>query len=142
MLVLSRRPEEKILLPTVPAIIKVISSQTGLVRLGIEAPSHVPILREELTRKEHAGPGSSPTPPSREASAEHSADQTPSLRHLLRNRLNNLTLGLTLLRVQLAQSEPVGRTLDGLEVELQALRHHVASGDIAETVENPTLVGS
>src|SRR5262245_42419647 len=48
MLVLSRRPDEKILLPSVPALIKVISSQAGLVRLGIEAPSHVPILREEL----------------------------------------------------------------------------------------------
>src|SRR5215218_3498279 len=44
--------DEKILLPTVPAIIKVISAQAGLVRLGIEAPAHVPILREELTRND------------------------------------------------------------------------------------------
>ena len=50
MLVLSRRPDEKILLPTVPAVIKVISSQAGLVRLGIEAPAHVPIVRAELCR--------------------------------------------------------------------------------------------
>jgi len=141
MLVLSRRPEEKVLLPTVPAIIKVISAQTGLVRLGIEAPSQVPILREELTHKEHAGRRSPPASQSVVASAEHRADQTPSLRHLVRNRLNNLTLGLTLLRMQLAQSEPVGRTLDGLEVEVRALRQHVASGDLAETVDNPTLVG-
>ena len=56
MLVLSRRPDEKILLPSVPVVIKVISSQAGLTRLGIQAPSHVPILREELCSDGWAGP--------------------------------------------------------------------------------------
>ena len=54
MLVLSRRPDEKILLPTIPAVIKIISTQTGLARIGIEAPAHVPILREELCQGEWA----------------------------------------------------------------------------------------
>ena len=48
MLVLSRRPEEKIVLPTVPAVIKVVSAQAGVVRLGIEAPAEVMVYREEL----------------------------------------------------------------------------------------------
>ena len=56
MLVLSRSPDEKILLPSVPVVIKVISSQAGLTRLGIQAPSHVPILREELCSDGWAGP--------------------------------------------------------------------------------------
>ena len=56
MLVLSRRHDEEIILPTVPAVIKVISSQAGLVRLGIEAPADVPILRAELT-SEQPSPG-------------------------------------------------------------------------------------
>jgi len=121
MLVLSRRPDEKIVLPTVPAVIKVISSQAGLVRLGIEAPSHVPILREELTRGERGLPlsaGSSPPPDG----------SVPGLRHFVRNRLNNLTLGLTLLRMHLTDNDPlVRKTLDGIEEELQALRRQVAS---------------
>ena len=127
MLVLSRRLDEKILLPTVPAIIKVITAQAGLVRLGIEAPSHVPILREELTRNDKH-PGLPPVPEDVDPAA-------PDLRHAVRNRLNNLILGLTLLRMQLADCDPaVRKTLDGLEEELQALRRQVmsASADGAE----------
>src|SRR5947199_7385594 len=103
MLVLSRRPDESILLPSVPAIIKVISSQAGVVRLGIEAPAHVPILREELTRQDRPLPSAT--------------DEKPTnVRHTLRNRLHNLILGLSLLRMQLSDSNPVVRkTLDGME---------------------------
>jgi carbon storage regulator CsrA len=121
MLVLSRRPDEKILLPSVPAVIKVISSQAGLVRLGIEAPSHIPILREELCRNDRARalPGIPPGPD--EAPA-------PGSRHAVRNHLNNLILGLTLLRMHLADCDPeVRKTLDGIEEELQALRGHVTA---------------
>jgi carbon storage regulator CsrA len=126
MLVLSRRPEEKILLPTVPAIIKVISSQAGLVRLGIEAPAHVPILREELALHDR------PAPAAAASSEEKSA---LGVRHVVRNRLNNLILGVTLLRMQLVEADPVvRRTLDGLEEELDALRRQVASQDPGEVV--------
>jgi carbon storage regulator CsrA len=120
MLVLSRRPDEKVLLPTVPAIIKVISSAAGLARLGIEAPSHVPILREELYR---SGPGVEPV-----AAAGPAAGHVPNLCHFVRDRLNNLILGLTLLRMSLVECDPsVRRTLDGMEEELQALRLAVAA---------------
>jgi carbon storage regulator CsrA len=122
MLVLSRRPDEKILLPTVPAILKVISSQAGLVRIGIKAPPHVPILREELCRGERAlslsgaVEGNDILPPS------------PDLRCLVRNCLNNLVLGLTLLQMHLVDCHPaVRQTLEGMEKELQALHHHLAA---------------
>jgi carbon storage regulator CsrA len=112
MLVLSRRPEEKIVLPTIPAVIKVISAQSNLVRLGIEAPSHVTILREELC--EGAPPEGA----------------NAGRRHALRNSLNNLALGLTLLRLQLREAGPaVQQTLDGLERELGALRSSVGAGE-------------
>jgi carbon storage regulator CsrA len=110
MLVLSRRPNEKIYLPTIPAVIQVISSQPNLVRLGIEAPDDVPILREEL-----CGAEGTPAVPA-------------GARHLLRNRLNNMILGMALLRLQLGEvTDPaVGKTLAGLEEELQALSRSVA----------------
>ena len=123
MLVLSRRPEEQILLPTVPALIKIISSNASLVRLGFEAPTDVPILREELTRD-------------RSLSLASSEDESgsPPARHSLRNRLNNLTLGVMKLRVQLADCDPVVReTLADIEAELQALRRAVR-GSSRETV--------
>ena len=122
MLVLSRRPDEKVVLPTVPAVIKVISSQAGLVRLGIEAPSHVTILREELTHPEK-GPGRRPAAP------EAAVEAATGLCHAARNRLNNLILGLTLLRMELADCDPVVRkTLAGIEEEVQALRRLLMAG--------------
>jgi carbon storage regulator len=119
MLVLSRRPDEKIVLPSVPAVIKVISSHAGVVRLGIEAPPHVPILREELCRADRPARTAPP-------STEPADPANPG--HAFRNRLNNLILGLTLLRMQLADCDPVVRnTLDGIEEELQALRRQVTT---------------
>jgi sRNA-binding carbon storage regulator CsrA len=117
MLVLSRRPDEKILLPTVPAVIKVISSGAGLTRLGIEAPTHVPILRAELCRQDRppVDPGAAGAP-------------GPNLSHFVRDRINNLVLGLTLLRISLVECDPaVRKTLAGMEEELQALRLAVAA---------------
>ena len=69
MLVLSRRPDEKILLPTVPVLVKVISANAGLVRLGFDAPADVPILREELTH----GDARPPEEPAEAADASASA---------------------------------------------------------------------
>ena len=109
MLVLSRRPDEKILLPTVPVLIKVISSNTGLVRLGFDAPADVPILREELTH----GEGGTPVDPEETAQS-------------LRQRIGSLTLAVTLLRIQLKDCDLlVRKTLDRLEEEIQGLRRTV-----------------
>ena len=117
MLVLSRRPDEKILLPTVPALIKVISSNGGLVRLGFEAPVDVPILREELARGERR------SPPSANDDCETGLEPD---RNKVRGRLNDLTLDLTLLRMELSNCDPVIRqTLDDIDRDLQTLRRAV-----------------
>jgi len=129
MLVLSRRPDEKVVMPSVPAIIKVISSQAGLVRLGFEAPAHVSILREELCRNNRPLPAG---PATAEAASTN-------LRQVVRNGLHNFTLGLALLRLQLGDCDPVVRqTLDGLEEEVQALRRQITSNG-SDAV--PLLVG-
>jgi carbon storage regulator len=51
VLVLTRRPQEKILLPGLGITIEVIAIQPGVVRLGIDAPAEVTILREELAAR-------------------------------------------------------------------------------------------
>jgi carbon storage regulator CsrA len=48
MLVLSRRVGERIFFPSLGAYVQVLAVNGGTVRLGIEAPSEVPVLREEL----------------------------------------------------------------------------------------------
>jgi carbon storage regulator len=48
MLVLSRRLNEKVVLPNLDVTITVVAIKGGTVRIGIEAPPDVRIVREEL----------------------------------------------------------------------------------------------
>lgn len=59
MLVLSRKVNEKIVIDG-GIVITVVKVEGGQVRLGIEAPSHVKVYREELLAKQAAARGASP----------------------------------------------------------------------------------
>ena len=48
MLVLSRRLNEKIVLPGLNLTIQVVAIKPGVVRIGIQAPPDIPIMRDEL----------------------------------------------------------------------------------------------
>ena len=54
MLVLSRRVGERIFFPSICAYVKVLSVKGGKVRLSIEAPPGIRILREELQEPRHS----------------------------------------------------------------------------------------
>jgi carbon storage regulator CsrA len=77
MLVLSRRPNQDIVFPNTGIRIRVLRLQGNVVRIGIEAPPDVQILRQEIA------PADGQPAPAR-----------PALSHALRNRLNKVTLGL------------------------------------------------
>jgi carbon storage regulator CsrA len=66
VLVLSRRLNEKIVLPDLGITVQVVALQGNTVRLAIEAPPEVKIAREELLHKPHpsARPGSRRATPS------------------------------------------------------------------------------
>lgn len=75
MLVLSRRLNEKLLIPCIRTVIQVLSIQGGQVRLGVDAPSEVAVFREEIyqrTRPPVATPPSNST-----SSAAHCATDSP-----------------------------------------------------------------
>ena len=119
MLVLSRRPGEKILFPSLGVSVEVLRSKGAVVRLGIEAPTEIPIIRGEIAENEE---------PTIEASRSPSAVQ----RHDLRNQLNQLTLKLELLRMQLEAgmaSEP-DETLSKAISDLSALERRIGDRQV------------
>jgi carbon storage regulator CsrA len=48
MLVLTRRPNESIVIPALGVTVRVLAVRGGRVRLGVEAPREVVVLRGEL----------------------------------------------------------------------------------------------
>src|SRR5437763_1285193 len=91
MLVLSRRLNEKLLIPCIRTAVQVLSIQGGQVRLGVEAPSEVAVFREEIYQGDPEG----------EAPAGRAPAVPARLRAALRNRLAGLALGLDRVHVQL-----------------------------------------
>lgn len=54
MLVLSRKKNQKIVLPTIGTTIEVLEIKGNNVRIGIIAPKEIPVVREELGRRMEA----------------------------------------------------------------------------------------
>jgi carbon storage regulator CsrA len=121
MLVLSRKDNEKILFPNLGITVEVIRAVKGKVRIGIEAPDDVPVLRYEIASPEQVAEVQA-----RLESRAHSAS------HALRNRLHTVALGLHLLQKQLDRSmhDDAERTLEQILAEFRGLDEQLAaSGD-------------
>jgi carbon storage regulator CsrA len=128
MLVLSRRPNEKILFPNLGITVQVLRSNGNVTRLGIEAPQDVRIIREEISDQQP--PTAMPERPMHAPSSE--------LRHAIRNRLNTAVLGLHLLHRKLEMGQlqdteaavmKVIHELQGLDSEMGPLIQSPAEND-------------
>ncbi len=87
MLVLSRRLLERVLFPTLGVAVQVLQIKGNTVRLGVDAPEDVEVLRQELAGKRPPAP----------------AESRPAVReavHRLCNRLSKVRLGLHLFERQ------------------------------------------
>jgi carbon storage regulator CsrA len=93
MLVLSRKPKETIVFPNLGIKLEIVRIAGGKVRVGIDAPLDVAVLRGELCKRIGAEPDSA-------KSESGAAEKSPE--HHLRNRLHTARLGLKLLEKQLA----------------------------------------
>lgn len=120
MLVLSRRLRESIRFPGFDTSVQVVGIKGGVVRLGIEAPPRVAILREEIPdRGAIWGPLEAGAP---------SMEREPSL--VMRQGLKTASMALGLARFQLrtGQTQELEATLDKIHVEIQRLRQHLDGG--------------
>jgi len=116
MLVLSRRLYEKILFPGFDTSVQVVGIKPGQVRLGIEAPEEVRVLREEVPdRVAEWGPAPEP---------EFSEGPPALIRlnQLLKKRLEIARRGLSEVRAHLRAGRDAGETLAHLEEDLQSLQ--------------------
>lgn len=131
MLVLSRRPGQKVLFPSLGISIEVLRSRGSIARLGIEAPDDVAVLREEVLEKS-----------ARVDSVETStlSPTARELRHAWRNKLNQLMLKLELLQGQLDVGQAIDpeRKLNEVFSELTDLEH--STTDDQERHSSPSVL--
>jgi carbon storage regulator CsrA len=118
MLVLSRRLQEKVLLPTIQTTIQVLAIKPGVVRLGIDAPGDVLILREEI--QDRAAEWGEPA-------ARPASQKLRQLQRMIDNRLTIGRAGLEVVRQQLqaglvAEAQNVVAKIDD---ELQMLQERL-----------------
>jgi carbon storage regulator CsrA len=123
MLVLSRRLNEKIVLPGIKTAVQVVSIRPGSVRLGIEAPPEVVVLREELQNR--TAQWGAPVPDGLDGSAE---TKLQKLTELLRKRLKVTAAGLAALQEQLQAGlvDEAQAILAEIGDDLHLLEHRVA----------------
>jgi carbon storage regulator CsrA len=133
MLVLSRRRNEKVLFPTIDTAVRVVSIKGGTVRLAIEAPPEIPILRAELQNRAAELGGSRPP-------ANPAESPLQELRHLLRNRLSVTTVGLGVLRkqAQAGLNAEMERTITKIEEDMQLLRQRLEAEAAAPAPAPPS----
>jgi len=119
MLVVSRRPKEKIVFPNIQTEIEVLGMKNGQVRLGIEAPPEIVVVREELTEPAKGDHGKN-----LEGQEQAEPDALREFRHQIRNRLNDAGLMLAVLRGQVERGEwqRAELTMEKLEDDFRALK--------------------
>ncbi len=121
MLVLSRRLHEKILFPGFDTAVQVVDIRQGIVRLGIEAPEEVRVLRAEVPdRAAEWGPEPEP----------EFTENPPTLirlNQLLKKRLEIAQLGVSEVHALLraGHDEAANHTLTCLNEDLAMLRRRV-----------------
>jgi carbon storage regulator CsrA len=127
MLVLTRRENEKILLPDVGVTVELMSVSGNRARLGITAPDDIRILREEVAADKDA--------------IQKAAARGPISRefaHSMCNRLNSAMLAAEMLRLQLKNgvNPDTDRLLEKIFAELKSMAS-MLKGDRPESKSEP-----
>jgi carbon storage regulator CsrA len=91
MLVLSRKEHEKVLFPRLGIALQILRIGGGKVRLGVEAPEDVAVIRHEIASGDQLA-----------EFAKRLKGHASNASHELRNRLHTTLLGLALVQKQLA----------------------------------------
>lgn len=120
MLVLSRKENEKILFPHLGIALQILRVGGGKVRLGVEAPSDVSVVRYEIASDEQIS-----------AFAERLKQTARDQNHAVRNRLHSTLLGLCVAQKQLALNkiEDAEQTLEHLLAQMDGLERELSKSE-------------
>jgi carbon storage regulator CsrA len=131
MLVLSRKLNEKIVLPTLGITVQVVSISRGAVRIGIEAPPEVPVLREELQTRQAEWQPPSPASAPNAVAERRACERLQKLTQMLSNRMKVTGVGLKLLRHQVEEGEldEMVVTIEKLTEDLTLLRRRLDAAE-------------
>jgi carbon storage regulator CsrA len=133
VLVLTRRENEKILLPDVGVTVELMAVQGNRARLGISAPDNIRILREEVAANQDV---------LKQATARGPISR--EFAHAIRNRLNAAILATETVRLQIdaRQLAETSASLDRIVTELRAMASLVRgpspAGDAPSSSPVPT----
>jgi carbon storage regulator CsrA len=124
MLVLSRRPQEKITLPDLSVTIEVLGIRGGAVRLGIEAPAALRVLRAEVPDRVREWGAAPP------AATVEAAPQS----RLVQQRLRVTQKGLDQLQALLdaGRCDDARDILSRIAEDVQLLQRRLGDSDAAE----------
>jgi len=139
MLVLTRGIQDKVLFPHIGVSIEILRVRGDKVRLGIEAPDDVKVLRHELAEAANL-PESSTKPSSGRAQQDTSAHDV----HHWRNRLHGASLAMTLAQKQfdLGRTDEASSSLRHALHEFDLLDHEMARHDSKLQLGSPESVGT
>lgn len=146
MLVLTRRPKEKIVFPTIRTEVQILGMHGGQVRLGIEAPPQVSVLRDELRDAAKSWESGEIEP----VGGPGGAASRREFHHHIRNRLNDIGLTLGVLRCHLekGKTDVAEESLKKVEEDFRILNEELEIGfseaglERSEEVEHPVAAHS
>jgi two-component system, OmpR family, response regulator len=135
MLVLTRGIQDKVLFPNIGVSIEILRVRGDKVRLGIDAPDDVKVLRHELA--ESADLRESPSKPNLACAWQEPSSQAL---HQWRNRLHGASLAMTLAQKQfdLGQTEAASSSLQHALHEFDLLDHEMARHETKWESRRPT----
>lgn len=136
MLVLSRRSKERLSLPDLGVTIHFLKIQGGSVKVGVDAPPEVRIMRDEVADISRRV----------ETTRKHLLHLPRKVRHDLRNELHAISVGLHLYQEQmkLGMVEDARKTFTDIMASIRRLDEHEvfqrpAAGDLAAD-DAPVLI--
>ena len=124
MLVLSRRVEDSLVFPDLGITVEVLNMKGKSVRLGVDAPVEIKVLRGELF------------------DSDHEFQLSGSSEHEIRNQLNSLTVAAALAKklIEKGNIDRAAKTLQQVLGDLQSTEGDCQDSDVQPNKTGPTAL--